>query len=287
MDTDVGRVLAACERQNGLIALWQLDRLGVAEEQVDVIRRQLRRVYRGVYALGDLDEWGWPHAAVLSCGPGAALSHASALVPLGLREEAPPDVHVSVPRGGGRSARDGIVPHRRMTIERWRAQGIPVTSPTQSLRDANLQPHELYRALEQAEMRGYPLALPLDDVVRLKRRVRGWTRSDAEARFVLLCHDRNLELPLVNQRLNGFETDFHWPQQRLVAELDGWEFHRERPQFEEDRRRTLIHTAAGFTVIRPSALHVEHQPDLVAAAVSQGLSGGTASSSTKRHRRPK
>lgn len=45
-----------------------------------------------------------------------------------------------------------------------------------------------------------------------------------------------------------------------------------RTQYEEDRRRTLVHVAAGWAVLRPSAIHVQHQPGLVLDAI-RGLAG--------------
>ena len=286
MNGELGRVFTASERQRGLIAVWQMERLGLSADQIRQITKQLRRVYRGVYTQDDLDEMGWLHAAVLAMGPGAALSHASALLLLGLHDNPPAEIHVSVPRGGGRGQREGIVPHRRTTIERWRAHGIPVTSPAQSLKDARLPPHELYHALDRAANLGYPLTLPLDAVVRLQRTTRGTTKSPAEAAFVLLCAQRQIPRPLVNHHLNGFETDFHWPEHRLVVEVDGYEFHKEREQFEEDRRRGMIHAAAGYTVIRVSASQVMHTPDLVVAAVRQASANHAQGSKTRR-KRPK
>jgi hypothetical protein len=267
-DYQVG-VLA--ERQHDVVAHWQLLQAGLSDNQVREALRGLRRVHRGVCALGDLTELGWYMAAALAHGPSAAISHVSALMLMELRPFEPGDIHVSF-TGGGRARRAGVVPHRRRHMETGTCHGIPVTSPNQSLKDADLQPHELYRALEEAEKRRYPTTLPLNDVVRLKQAVQGYTRSDVEARFLLLCAAQGWELPLVNQHLNGIETDFHWPHERLVVEVDGWEFHQGREQFEEDRRRGLVHNAAGYTVTRVSASQVKNQPELALAGI-RGLTG--------------
>ena len=259
-------------RQFGAAAGWQLRRRGLSRAQVDEMLRGRRRVFRDVCAHGDLDEFGWYMAAALAYGETAAVSHLSALMLLGLRPFEPHDIHVSF-SGGGRRGHEGTVPHRRTQMETGLWDGvIPVTSPTQSLKDADLAPHELYRALEEAEKRRYPIDLPLNAVVRLHRTVRGTTRSDAEARLLLRIADARLPLPLVNHHINGVEADLHWPRERLVVEVDGWEFHKERPQYEEDRRRTLVHGAAGWTVLRPSAIQVQHQPALVLDAI-RGLAG--------------
>ena len=265
MNEFASRVENVAAGQRGVVAGWQLAQRGWSKAEVKAGLRGLRRLHRGVCAIADVDELGWFMAAALAMGPSGAISHVSALMLLGLRPFRPGDIHVSYV-GGHRDPRPGLIPHRRRAMDAGTFDGIPVTSPTQSLVDADLEPHELYRALEEAEGR-YPLTLPPSDVVRLKRAIRGRTRSDTEAAFLWLCHDRRLPLPLVNQRLNGFETDFHWPERRLVVEVDGFEHHRERPQFNEDRRRGLVHAAAGWDVVRVSADHVYDEPALVLAAL--------------------
>ena len=54
----------------------------------------------------------------------------------------------------------------------------------------------------------------------------------------------------MNQRVHGYEVDFHWPEARLVVELDGYEYHGTRQAFEDDRARDAALTAAGWRVIR-------------------------------------
>lgn len=271
MNTLLGRIRVLAERQHDVIAAWQLRELRWSKAQIDAGLRGLRRVHAGVCALGDLSELGWYMAAALAGGPGAAVSHLSALMLMGLRPTKPADIHITLAKRGGVTERDGLVPHRpRRPPEIWTYKDVPVTSPTQSLLDADLRPHELYRALEEAEKRPIPLSLPLIDVVRLKQRIEGYTRSDTEAAFILFCHENGLPLPRVNRYLNGYETDFHWPELRLVVEVDGWEHHKEKPQFAEDRYRGLVHRAHGWEVIRISADHVYDEPGLILDALTVG-----------------
>jgi very-short-patch-repair endonuclease len=270
MDDRLGPIFDLAGRQHGVVARWQMTRF-LSKLELDVATRQWTRVTRGVYAVGELDDLSFFMAAALAYGPKAVISHLSALMVIGLRPLKPGDIHVSVPHTGVRRERTGIEVHRRRALAWGHSGVIPVTDPTQSLVDANLERYELYRALEEAEARNLPVDLPFGDVVRLKHRVQGRTRSDAEAQFLMLCHDHGLPLPLVNQPLHGVEADFHWPQAKLVVEVDGWDFHKERPQFEEDRRRGLVHSAAGFQVIRASATQVFHESDLVMRAVRQPL----------------
>ena len=282
MNSDLGRVIALAERQHEVVAAWQVRTLGWEPKRVHRALRNLRKVHHGVRATGDLSELGWFMAAALAGGPGAMVSHLSALQLMGLRPHRPGDIHVTLTKRSGTAQREGIIPHRpRTTPERWTYKNIPTTSPTQSLNDAALKPHELYRALEQAEKHGYPTSLPLNDVVRLKQTVRGVTRSDAEAKFLLLCADAGLPLPLVNHQLNGFETDFHWPELRLVVEVDGWEHHREHRNFNTDRYRGLVHRSRGWDVVRISADHVYDEPELILDALVPQTFGGPSSRSSR------
>ena len=271
MSTLRDRVDVLFSSQHGAVAGWQLVAEGWSRSQVDAALRGLRRVFRDVCAHGDLSELGWYRAAALSMGPTGAISHLSALMLMGLRPFKPHDLHVSY-EGGYRAPRAGLVPHRRRAPFETRTwAGIPVTSLTQSLKDADLAPHELYRAIEQAEVLGHPLSLPLDAIARLKHAVQGRTRSDTEARFLFLLHEHDLALPKVNQMLNGYEADFHWPDRRVVVEVDGWKHHCEKVNFDDDRHRELVHRAAGFEVVRISAGHVYDRPRLIVAALAEVL----------------
>jgi very-short-patch-repair endonuclease len=76
------------------------------------------------------------------------------------------------------------------------------------------------------------------------------TRSELERRFLRICREAGLPPPAVNVPVAGLEVDFLWPAARLVIELDGYEFHRDRASFERDRRRDAILQLAGYRVLR-------------------------------------
>lgn len=84
--------------------MWQMLRfLGLTRGEAGRVTRRLVRVYRGVYAVRELDELGWFRAATLALGPDASLSHLSAAMLLGLRPYRPHAFHVSLPGNGGRA----------------------------------------------------------------------------------------------------------------------------------------------------------------------------------------
>src|SRR4051812_32926160 len=103
------------ERQHGVITRSQLLELGYSPKAIKhrVATGRLHRVRPGIYAAGrpKLTLHGRWHAALLACGPEAALSHASAAA---LWKLCPPSIHrveVSVPRHARRRAA-GVLVHR-------------------------------------------------------------------------------------------------------------------------------------------------------------------------------
>lgn len=137
---------------------------------------RFRRVRRGLYRLRDYPSAPREEvmAAWLSAGPGAAISHESALDLLGLTDVIPSKVHVSIPR----SRRGWAVPpqvvahtlHSRLTpadtVER---QGMRITSPARTIIDvaeAGLSPEQVERAITEAVERG--IATP-DQLLELAR----------------------------------------------------------------------------------------------------------------------
>jgi very-short-patch-repair endonuclease len=196
-------------------------------------------------------------AAVLACGDGAVLSHLSAAELWGIyhrvrrpsqgggRREAP-DVHVTVPRTSGVRKRAGIVLHRSTTLiarHCTRHDGIPVTTPTRTLADLRplLSPARFSGALREAEF----LKLPIDEEFDSDR-----TRTDLEQAMLAICRRHRLPRPEVNVKIDRFEVDFLWRDQRLVVEVDGWDAHKTRSAFEEDRARDARLAVLGYEVVR-------------------------------------
>jgi very-short-patch-repair endonuclease len=71
------------------------------------------------------------------------------------------------------------------------------------------------------------------------------TLSTLESRFLALLRANHLPLPLTNIRFGRRRLDCHWPELRLVVELDSYRFHSSRHAWEEDRRRERLLRARG------------------------------------------
>lgn len=117
---------------------------------------------------------------------------------------------------------------------------------------------ELRRAIRQADF----LGLATGPDVEVDR-----TRSELERRFLWLCHRYRLPKPAVNMRVGSLTVDFCWPGQKLVVETDGWQAHRGRAAFEDDRDRDLVLRALGFDVIHLSYRQIFERPNEVIAVL--------------------
>ena len=286
---------AVARLQHGVIARWQLLELGFSADAIKhrVSVGRLHPVARGVYAVGrpQLSRYGRWMAAVLSCGPEAALSHESAAALWGIRDRERGVIDVSLPMHSRRN-RPGITIQRRsLTAQNFTTlHNIPVTTPVCTLIDlaARLGREETERAVNQADKLDLvdPEALrsALDQTdprpgVRPLRKIldyRTFTMTDSmnEQRFLPIARKAGLPKPETQQWVNGFRVDFYWPELKLVVETDGLRYHRTPAQQAADRLRDQTHTAAGLTCLRFTRAQVKFEPDhvqTVLAAVARRL----------------
>jgi len=250
-------IAAIAARQHGVITRAELVLVGVSKSAISdrVYAGRLHRIHRGVYAVGhrNLSNEGKWMAAVLACGESAVLSHTSAAELWGIRRPRRPSepdksaaIHITVPIASGRRRRRGFTLHRSSTLiagHCTRRNGIPVTNPGRTLADLRplLSPAQLAAAIREAEFLGLPRAgvRPPDPV-----------RSELEQLFLALCRRQRLPRPGVNVRIDRYEVDFIWADARLIVEVDGWESHRSRSAFEEDRARDARLSVLGYRVLR-------------------------------------
>jgi len=282
-------VLALAARQHGVVARRQLLELGMAPAAIRhrVRRGRLDPIWRGVYAVGRpaLTRMATWMAAVLACGPAAALSHGTAAVLWRIRSREPSAIEVTVPRGGS-ARRPGVVAHRRVLRSdeiTWR-HGIPVTTPTCTLVDlaTRLNPRELEAAVGEADKLDLvdpeSLRSALDGMGRrhgvaplravLDRRTLILTDSELERRFLPIVRKAGLPAARTQARVNGFRVDFYWPELALVVETDGLRYHRTPAQQTRDRERDQVHAANGLTPLRFTHAQITFEPAYVQATLS-------------------
>jgi very-short-patch-repair endonuclease len=263
-------IAAIAGPQHGIVSRAQLLALGLTSNEIQyrISIGRLHPIHSGVYAVGHMPIS--PHvlayAAVLACGPNAALSHGSAATLWGIAKEWQLPLEVTARAQHA---------HRRLRVHRSRTLteadvtehfGIPVTSPARTLFDnaPRLSDVRLGRAVNQLRASHY---LSLDDLwellerrpltsaskrlcVQLAHPEQRPTRSELEDAFVRFAKRYGLPEYQVNTGVSGYEADIFFPEHRLVVEVDSWEYHRERDQFESDRDRDATRLAAEIATVR-------------------------------------
>jgi hypothetical protein len=279
------------DRQAGRVAWWQLTALGVDDSAIPrwAASGFLHPVAPRVYAVGhrapsvEADLW----TAVLYAGPGAMLSHATALWWRGLIDKQPRPLQVTTLRRC--RSRPGIRVYGRRKCERMLHKGLPMTSVEQALLDyAASAPIEMLRyalanadyhkaldipALQVIAGTGRRGSTKLKDALARHEPKLARTRSPLERLFLPLCEKYGVPLPDdVNVMVAGVLVDAVWWRQKLVVELDGKGNHSSWGQIQRDRSNEMRLRAAGFDALRYGTLQLKEEPAPVAADVIRRLS---------------
>jgi hypothetical protein len=276
---------------HGNVTHEQLVGLGLNNGQI-AYRAKIGRLHpehRRVYGVGRRATTALERAsaAVLACGEGAALSHRAALALWGLAKWSR-TMHVTVPKD---RRLKGIRVHRAPGLLRRDLrthQGIRATSPARTILDCapGLTDKALARAVndgrrsQQARLRPHQLA---DVVARFPnhpgaRRLKpfvdakgGPTRSEWEDAFPAFCKQYELPEPVMSTRVAGYEADAVLPDEKIVIELDSWDFHSGRDAFESDRDRDVDRLVAGFVTVRITWERIEKRSRREAARLHKIL----------------
>jgi uncharacterized protein DUF559 len=284
------RVRRVADRQSGRVGAAQLAALGIPTVVVTrwVDGGYLHQVLPRVYAVGhrapsvEADLW----EAVLYAGPGAMLSHATALWWRGLLDKQPRPLQVTTPRRC--RSQKGIRVYGRRTCDRVLHKGLPTTTTEQALLDyaATAPTERLRHALANADYHKVLDIAALQVIAgsgragstKLKKALErhepklARTRSPLERLFLPLCEKFGVPLPDdVNVMIAGVLVDAVWWQQKLVVELDGENNHSSWGQIQRDRSNEMRLRAAGFDTLRYGTLQLEENPAGVAVDVIRRL----------------
>jgi hypothetical protein len=283
-------ILGLAGRQHGHVTRWQLLGLGVSR---GLITGRLESgawvaVHQGVYGIGPRrnDPVSRAAAAVLACGPGAVLSHASAASLWGF-----------LPRWNGamevttraKRTRPGITTHRCQSFQPrdvTHQHGVPTTTRARTLLDIapSLPAKQLTRVVNDAR-RAHHVGLdalrdvlprnPLHPGTKLLRpfidNPANPTASAPEDLFLAFIKKYNLPTPVINLNLRRKQPDAYFPQHNLIVELDGWDFHKDRRAFEDDRERDAENLRHGTPTIRITEPRLTTDPDREAIRLNEIL----------------
>jgi predicted transcriptional regulator of viral defense system len=285
------KLVRIASRQCGRVTWAQLMALGFAHATIaDWVRggylhRMLPRVYAVGHRAPSVEAALWE--AVLYAGPGAMLSHATALWWRGLIDKQPRRIQVTTPRRC-RSLKQVRVYGRR-TCERILHKGLPTTTIEQALLDfaataplervryalANADYHKVLdvTALQVIAGSGRAGSVKLRTALKRHEPKLARTRSPLERLFLPLCEKYGVPLPDdVNVLIAGVLVDAVWWRQKLVVELDGKDNHSSWGQIQRDRSNEMRLRAAGFDALRYGTLQLEEEPALVADDLIRRLS---------------
>ncbi len=269
-------IAALAGRQHGYITRTQLLALGLGRAAIDyrVEIARLIPVYAGVYAVGYVRRTPVARAAaaVLACGEKAALSHGSAASLWGFAKHWDTPFEVTAP---SIRIRKGIKVHRSCTLARrdiTRQLGIRVTTPARTVLDnaPRLTGKPLSRFVNDALRTPYLHVPDLADVLnrnpnhsgtkRVLPLVREPTNSPLEDDFLAFAKQYGLPTPVTNTHLLGYEIDVLYPRERVIVEVDGYEFHSDRDSFESDRKRDVVMLTIGVVTVRITRDRMKQEP---------------------------
>ncbi len=179
----------------------------------------------------------------------------------------------------------GIRVHRSRTLHRrdisthW---GISATTPARTIHDmdSRVTHKQLTRAVNSALVSNFMTPSQLDEFVArhpssplaaFVDTQAGPTRSELEDDFLDFCRRYGLPTPLTNVIVGGYLVDAYFEEERLIVELDGWNFHSSRASFENDRQRDADNLGDGIPTVRITHDRIHNQPDREAARLHRIL----------------
>lgn len=249
------------ERQDGVAERGQLLALGLGAKAIDyrVATGRYQRVHRGVYALGPLSMRGRLNAALLAGGANSALSHASALVPVGLIALVV-TVDVTTPR---RRRDEPKLRFHTLSLdagEVTKHRGLDATTVARALLDIAATGADIRRLAHEAIAKRLTTQTRLRAMANAHRGERGapalrlvagepHTRGPLERRFLRFLDAHGLPRPIANEPIGPFTVDFLYAESGLVIELDE-DGHKTEWAFEADRSRDRYLVGRGLRVMR-------------------------------------
>jgi very-short-patch-repair endonuclease len=264
------RIRTLAGRQFGRVARWQLRQLGMPAGTIDarVHSGALVALHEAVYEYGPPrhDALAQAIAAQLAGGSAAVVSHSSAAHLWGLEIAWRLPVHVTLTRGQRRTP--GVAVHRSRSLgsrDIRTHRGIRTTSPARTALDLAplLADRKRTRLVNDLLRRKLMSPDHLRDVIGRNPRhpgskllrpsiedPTGATASALEDLFVELCRRHGLPTPRLNATVDGREVDALFESQKVIVELDSWQFHGDRAAFGNDRERDLVHLTSGFVTVR-------------------------------------
>ncbi len=279
-------------RGNGYVTTAALLEVMTRQQlDVQVRKRRLIRVWRGVYATAEPDFTGRLTALDAYLGQAAVACMGTAASLYGFDTEGTEAIHVLDP-GIRLRPTTGLMVHQRQCAPLQRVQGRLATAPAWTAVEVA---RELWRpralaTLDAALNSGVCTPADLDLAVRRQRGRRGIVtvrgllqladgraESPMESETRLVMIDRGLPHPELQYVIRGsaaqtWRVDFAWPEHRVAAEYDSVDWHSGRTEMLRDKSRYAAIQQLGWTIIPIVVTDVRLHPDQLVDRIHDHLS---------------
>lgn len=277
-------------RHDGVLTLKQALHAGLSRQAVNrrVQSGLWRQCARGVYFVDDrpFTDAARIRAAVWTYGEQAVASGLAAAWWLALTRFPPDVVEVTVPRSSSGRRRSGSKLRRRDLasadiVERrgLRVTAVPLTVIEAAVRrpggaklmDRALQRDVDLRELWRSHLRnkgryGSPAAR------RLLQAASDGAHSAAERLLVKLLREAGITGWKTNYPVGGYKIDVAFPAAKVAIETDGWAFHSDQEDFQQDRVRQNNLALLGWQVLRFTWLDLTEYPHRVIGVIRSAVS---------------
>jgi hypothetical protein len=269
--------------QDGVVSLLQLFESGFTYDEVrGLVRRGvLHPKHRGVFAVGHpkLTVKGELRAALMACGDTAFLAGRTALADVGLAQMNLKKIEVCVV-AKRTTKHEGLIVHRtRHEPHRSEVQtrrGLRISSVPRALVDraSKEKPEELLRLIEEGVRKGVLNFASMEEALERHARRPGIAKlKDVYGRY-RPGPDRKSGLersfdgyaatdPRIppfdkNVHVGPYEFDCHWPEHRVVLELDGRSYHRALEDRDRDNAKDIWVQTHQMSILRVSDFRWEY-----------------------------
>lgn len=263
----------------------------ITRQQLDVLvsKRELMRVWHGVYAMAEPDYLGRLISLDTYIGQPAVACLGTAAKLYGFDTEGTTAIHILDP-GVRIRPTVGLMVHQRSGAPLRRIRGRLATSPAwTAVEIARLLPRPRALATLDAALRS-SLCTPADleaaaaeqygrrGIVAVRELLsiadgRAESAMESEARLVM--HDHGVPRPELQYVISGgggrWRVDFAWPAHKLAAEYESIDWHSGRAAMLRDKVRFAGIQHAGWTVIPIVVTDVRLYPERLAERIADHL----------------
>jgi very-short-patch-repair endonuclease len=269
----IDAVIGQATNRYGHIHRATLRVLGLSQRAISArcVAGKLVREHKEVYSVGhsQRSRAAIADAAVMACGPRAALSHDSAAALWGLRQwPGLPEVSSAL-----KHCRPGIRSHRTTTLTRGDVtirKGIRVTTAARTIADIarRLTDEQLTRVIHEARREHHLTDTALRRLLKVCPRVAELVDPDEppgesalDDAFRAFLKRRHLPRPEFQVDWHGHRVDALYRAHRLIIEFDGRQDHGQWDRIEQDHVRDALAIEYDHDTLRITWRRLHKEPD--------------------------